>query len=119
MRLTLTALLLFLSSGWYPALAQPKPWGIGFRGSLDGVGLNVKYFADPELALLSQVTAGGLWLYEGKSFVLSSFVLYHLPLPMPQIRLFFGGGGHLGGWIGRDRLPVNAFIAGVDGMAGV
>lgn len=119
MRLRLTTLLLVLSLGYYPAPAQPGPWGVGFRGSLDGAGLSVKHFVDPELALLSQVTAGGLWLYEGKSFVFSSFLMYHLPLPMPQIRLFFGGGGHLGGWIERDRLPVSTFIAGVDGMAGV
>lgn len=98
--------------------AQAKSWGIGFRGSLDGVGMNVKHFLDAELALLSQVSAGGLWLYEGKSLVFSSFVLYHLPLPMPQVRLFFGGGGHAGGWVNRDHDPANTFIAGIDGIAG-
>lgn len=119
MRLRLFACLLLSLTFFDAAEAQQKQWGVGFRGSLDGLGIHVKHFLDPELALLSQVNAGGLWLYEGKSFVFSSFVIYHLPLPMPQIRLFFGGGGHIGSWNNRERTPVNAFIAGVDGMAGI
>lgn len=119
MNLKITAVLLCLCFATEKTAAQPSSWGVAFRGSLDGVGLNVKHFFDPEMALLSQVSAGGLWLNEGRSFIFSSYVLYHLPLPMPQIRLFFGGGGHLGAWINRTRTPADAFTAGIDGMAGI
>lgn len=112
-------LLLLVILPCRPVLAQQGSWGIGFRGSIDGAALNVKHFVSPQMALLAQVSAGGRWLYEGQSFVLSSYVLYHLPLPMPQIRLFFGGGGHFGAWLSRSRTPADAFIAGIDGMGGV
>lgn len=47
-------------------------------------------------------------------------IQYHLPLPVPAFRIFFGGGVHAGIWTGRENTAIpNEAIAGLSGVGGI
>lgn len=99
---------------------QPGRTGLGLRGSFDGAGITAKYFIDRSFAFDWQVNAGGIYLLNGESYYSSFFMLYHLQLPIPFIRIFFGGGFHAGVWKNREEATyTNETIFGLDGVGGV
>lgn len=107
------------------AMAQSSRTGLGLRLSPDGAGLTGKFFLDRNFAIEAQLNAGGLFGSSGESLTAVGMLLYHIPLPDPSWRLFFGGGVHAGSWDqgrrykdGRWRDDAE-FIFGLDGIGGV
>lgn len=109
-----------MAGAWMPqAGAQSTRTGAGLRLTPDGGGGTIKHFLDPALALEAQLNAGGLMGLEGESFTAVGLLEYHIPLPDPSWRLFFGGGAHIGVWNNRNHYDPDEFIFGVDGIGGV
>jgi hypothetical protein len=103
-----------------PALAQPGRTGIGLRGSIDGAGMTAKYFLDRGFAIEGQLNAGGLRAFDGQSLYTCVMMEYHLQLPFPAFRLYFGGGLHAGIWTNRkEQLYKDEGIFGLDGVGGI
>lgn len=98
--------------------AQAGNFGVGLRMTPDGGGATVKYFFDRNLAIEGQLNAGGIVALEGTSITAVGLVEYHITLPDPAWRIFFGGGAHFGNW-DRDDYRGNQFIFGIDGIGGV
>lgn len=123
--LLLTGLLISAVS----AFAQKGDAAIGLRLSPDGMGFTAKYFVDRNIAFEGQLNAGGIMGLQGESFNAVGLLEYHIPLPDPSWRLFFGGGAHVGVWDKYDndyyfegrrrRDNDNEFILGIDGIGGV
>lgn len=106
--------------------AQNGRAGIGLRMTPDGGGLTGKFFVDRNLAFEGQLNAGGLLGEEGESVTAVALLQYHIPLPDPSWRIFFGGGAHMGSWNhdnrsreGRFDDDDTEFIMGIDGIGGV
>lgn len=103
--------------------------GLGLRLTPDGGGFTGKFFMDRNLAIEAQVNAGGvLGWEEGTSFNAVALVEYHIILPRPEWRLFFGGGIHAGVWDHNRNIynaetrrynDDNEGIFGIDGIGGV
>lgn len=127
MILTLIGLLgLFCSA--QEALAQKGQAALGLRLSPDGGGLSGKYFLDQNIAFEGQLNAGGIFSNEGESLTAVGLLEYHIPLPDPSWKVFFGGGAHAGTWDSRDVVVGNegrvvrkekSAIFGIDGIGGV
>lgn len=109
------------------ALAQKGQTAVGLRLSPDGAGFTGKFFVDRNLAFEGQLNAGGVFGGPGESFNAVALLEYHIPLPDPSWRVFFGGGAHVGVWDhggsrftseGRYREGSEA-IFGIDGIGGV
>jgi hypothetical protein len=126
--LLLTGLL--LSFGFsYKAQAQGSRTGLGLRLSPDGAGFTGKFFVDRNLAVEAQLNAGGVFggVFggEGESITAAGLLEYHIPLPDPSWRVFFGGGAHIGSWDRGRRYREgrwednDEFIFGIDGIGGV
>jgi hypothetical protein len=98
--------------------AQAGDFSVGLRMTPDGGGATVKYFLDHNLAIEGQLNAGGIVALEGTSITAVGLVEYHITLPDPSWRIFFGGGAHFGNW-DRDDYRGNQFIFGIDGIGGV
>jgi hypothetical protein len=106
--------------GLHHAAAQPGRTGIGLRGSIDGTGMTAKYFFDRAFALEAQVNVGGLRAIDGQSYYSCILIEYHLQLPVPSFRIFFGGGLHAGWWASRPESDyVDEGILGLDGIGGI
>ena len=123
--LALSGLLLTLSLS-YNAQAQGSRTGLGLRLSPDGAGFTGKFFMDRNLAIEAQLNAGGVFGGEGESVTGVGLLEYHIPLPDPSWRVFFGGGAHIGSWDhgrryreGRWDDDDHEFIFGIDGIGGV
>ena len=109
------------------AIAQKGQTGLGLRLSPDGAGLTGKFFMDRNLAFEGQLNAGGVFGGEGESFNAVGLLEYHIPLPDPSWRVFFGGGLHVGVWDhGNSRFTSEGKyrdgsegIFGIDGIGGV
>lgn len=103
------------------AIAQPGRIGLGLRGSIDGGGISGKYFLDRGFALEGQLNFGGIRAFEGRSMYGCALIEYHLQLPFPAYRVFFGGGLHAGEWWDRpSETPYeDEFVAGLDGTSGI
>lgn len=71
---------------------------IGLRATPDGGGFTVKSFITHHLAFEGQLNAGGILALEGQSFNAVGLLEYHIILPDPSWRIFFGGGLHTGVW---------------------
>lgn len=99
------------------ANAQKGNVGLGMRLTPDGGGFTVKYFLDRNLALEGQLNAGGIFGLEGESVTAVGLLQYHITLPDPQWRLFFGGGLHAGVWDRKN--DDDDAIFGIDGIGGV
>lgn len=100
--------------------AQPGRTGIGLRTSIDGIGITGKYFLDRAFAIEAQANVGGLWAFDGQSEYVGAFIQYHVPLPLPAFRVFFGGGVHAGYWGDRkDAIYEDEGIFGLSGIGGV
>ena len=112
-----------------PVLAQEGSSAVGLRLSPDGAGITGKYFLSKTFALETQFNIGGLMSgNEGRSLTVAGIAVYHIPLPDPSWRVYFGGGVHAGSWerpsVPVDQLPVNEevsskMIAGINGLGGV
>jgi hypothetical protein len=90
------------------------------RGSLDGTGINAKYFLKHGFAFEAQINAGGLRAIDGQSIYAVSLIEYHLQLPIPSLRIFFGGGLHAGWWASRPESDyIDEGIFGLDGVGGL
>jgi len=98
--------------------AQGSNLGLGLRMTPDGGGFTIKYFFDQNLAIEGQLNAGGILALEGQSVTAAGLIEYHINLPDPSWRLFFGGGMHFGNW-DRDDYRGSQFILGIDGIGGV
>ncbi|WP_276134010.1 hypothetical protein [Polluticoccus soli] len=107
--------------------AQRGKIGLGLRATPDGGGFTGKFFIDPNLAIEAQMNAGGVFGLEGESFNVVGLAEYHITLPDPSWRIFFGGGMHFGVW-DRGRWYSNREgrwvddhegIFGIDGIGGV
>ena len=108
------------------ANAQAGRTGIGIRLTPDGAGFTGKHFIDRNLAFEGQLNAGGIFGEEGTSFTAVALLEYHIPLPDPSWRVFFGGGAHAGVWDHGDRYYRDRYydsdkegILGIDGIGGV
>jgi hypothetical protein len=124
--LAITGLLLSFGIA-QTANAQAGSTALGLRLTPDGGGFTGKHFLDRNLAIEGQLNAGGVFGGEGKSFNAVGLLEYHIPLPDPSWRVFFGGGLHAGVWThdygysnregrySRDSEP----IFGIDGIGGV
>lgn len=100
--------------------AQPGRIGLGLRGSLDGTGITGKYFMKHGFALEGQVNLGGLRAIDGQSVYAVSLIEYHLQLPIPSFRIYFGGGLHAGWWSSRPNSNyMDEGIFGLDGIGGL
>lgn len=100
--------------------AQPGRTGVGLRGAIDGLGITAKYFLDRGFALEGQLNVGGLRAIDGQSIYTCVLIEYHLQLPAPAFRLYFGGGLHGGWWASRPESDfVDEAILGLDGIGGV
>jgi hypothetical protein len=119
MHSTIAGILIVLFTA-FAAAGQSGRLGIGARVSTDGIGITGKYFLDRSFAIEVQLNAGGLVLREGESVSAAGLIQYHLSLPQPQFRIFFGGGLHAGRWSGREAGGhPNEFILGLDGIGGI
>jgi len=123
--LVLSGLLLSIGLS-QPATAQGSRTGLGLRLTPDGGGFTGKFFVDRNLAIEAQLNAGGVFGGEGESLTAVGLLEYHIPLPDPSWRIFFGGGAHMGTWDhdhrhrdGRREHDDNEFIFGIDGIGGV
>jgi hypothetical protein len=70
--------------------------GLGVRLTPDGGGFTGKFFLNKYIAIEAQLNAGGIFQFEGESFNAVGLVEYHIVLPDPSWRIFFGGGLHTG-----------------------
>lgn len=109
----------------HSAHAQRGDIGLGARLTPDGAGFTGKFFLTKDLAFEAQLNAGGIFAFEGESVNAVGLLEYHISLPNPQWRLFFGGGMHIGAWDRGGRWDNgrweddNDFIFGIDGIGGV
>lgn len=101
------------------AHAQGGDAAIGLRLTPDGAGFTGKFFVDKPLAIEAQLNAGGIFAFEGESVTAVGLVEYHIQLPDPSWRLFFGGGAHIGTWDRDYRRGNDEFIFGLDAIGGV
>lgn len=109
------------------SFAQKGQTGLGLRLTPDGGGFTGKFFIDRNLAIEAQLNAGGIFGGEGESFNAVGLLEYHIPLPDPSWRVFFGGGMHVGAWTrdhyyyknGRYYEKESDAIFGIDGIGGV
>lgn len=72
--------------------------GLGIRLTPDGGGFTGKFFLNRYVAIEAQLNAGGIFQFEGESFNAVGLVEYHIALPDPSWRIYFGGGLHTGVW---------------------
>ena len=103
--------------------------GLGLRLSPDGGGFTGKFFVDRNLAIEGQMNAGGVLGWEdGTSFNAVALAEYHIYMPRPEWRIFFGGGMHAGVWNHDGRIynyetrqytRDNEGIFGMDAIGGV
>ena len=104
-----------VSSGF----AQPGRNALGVRMTTDGGGISWKYFVSRQYAFETQVNLGGIRYLDGRSITGTGLIEYHLPLPSPRFRVFFGGGLHFGRWTDRESPEYpDEFILGLDGIGG-
>jgi hypothetical protein len=119
MKILYIAFLILCCTG-FCGYAQPGRTGLGMRGSVDGVGITAKYFLDRAFAIEAQGNYGGIRALAGQSKYITALVQYHVPLPLPTFRVFFGGGLHAGHWTDRqDAIYRDEAIFGLDGVGGV
>ena len=114
----LTSLLLAFMMTFFNVVAQPSRTAAGFRATPDGFGATGKFFIDRNFAVEAQLNAGGIIGLDGESVTAVGLFEYHIPLPNPSWRIFFGGGLHFGSWTGRPYHS-NEPIFGLDGIGGV
>jgi len=101
--------------------------GIGLRATPDGGGFTVKSFFNRYLAFEGQLNAGGILALEGQSFNAVGLLEFHIVLPDPSWRIFFGAGLHTGVWDRGYRyvsdegryMDDKRGIFGIDGIGGV
>lgn len=107
------------------ATAQKNDIGLGLRATPDGGGFTGKFFFSKNLALEAQLNAGGVLAFEGTSFNAVALLEYHIILPDPSWRIFFGGGLHAGVW-DHDAFYYAPYVSdrseaifGIDAIGGV
>ena len=93
---------------------------IGIRDSPDGAGASAKFFFNHYFAFETIVAYGGFAFFngDGNSVYTTGLLEYHLPLPAPAWRLYFGGGAHIGYWYGRENHH-DQIIFGLEGIGGI
>ena len=117
MKSRILILLLFIA-GTIDASAQGSRMAIGGRATPDGLGATFKGFLDRNLAVEAQANVGGIISLAGESFTVVGLLEYHIPLPDPAFRIFFGGGIHVGSWVNRGG-HADEIIFGMDGIGGI
>lgn len=125
--LTLVAGAIMSIASITAANAQSNDVALGLRATPDGGGFSAKFFVDRNLAIETQLNAGGLIGLEGTSATVVGLLQYHISLPDPSWRIFFGGGAHFGVWDhdyrynteGRFDADGKEGIFGIDGVGGV
>lgn len=70
--------------------------GLGIRLTPDGGGFTGKFFLNQYMAIEAQLNAGGIFQFKGESFNAVGLFEYHIVLPDPSWRIYFGGGLHAG-----------------------
>jgi hypothetical protein len=99
---------------------------LGLRPTPDGGGFTGKFFLDNNVAVEAQLNTavfGNL----GRSVSAVALAEYHLSLPNPAWRVYFGGGAHIGAWdrgyiynnVERKYVSGYRAIVGIDGIGGV
>lgn len=99
------------------------PFAAGVRGSLDGGGVNFRYFANDLVSLEGQLNVSGgrpngLPTNSGKSVTGVALVQLNLPVFTTQYRIFLGGGIHYGSWERYKTISVPEGAFGFDGIIG-
>jgi hypothetical protein len=97
--------------------AQRGDVALGLRLTPDGGGATAKFFVADNLALEGQLNAGGVLGGDGTSLTVVGLAEYHIILPDPSWRIFFGGGFHGGQW-DRDDYRGTQGIFGIDAIGG-
>lgn len=106
--------------------------GFGIRGSIDGVGINVRPYITDHLVFEGQANVGGLSAMQGTSVYGVGLLEGAFHFNNPAWTVYLGLGGHVGTWDpGMERSPdsdngtvivdndKSETIYGVDAMAGV
>jgi len=93
-----------------------NPIALGFRATPDGGGFTGKFFLDHNLAFEAQLNGAGL--YEGNSVTAVGLMEYHIDLPAPGWRIYFGAGIHFGLWDHYYNYSDQG-IFGIDAIGGV
>lgn len=102
------------------AFAQPGRTGLGIRSSLDGAGFTAIHFLTNSYAIEGQLNVGGQRALRGQSTYSCLLLEYHLDLPMPYVRIYFGGGLQGGNWVHRqDEEYEDEVMLGLCGIGGV
>jgi hypothetical protein len=112
--------LAFLMQLATATLAQPGRTGLGIRSSLDGAGFTAIQLINRSYAIEGQLNVGGQRALRGQSLYVCMLLQYHLDLPVPYVRIYFGGGAQGGYWVHRQEAEhEQEVMAGLSGVGGV
>lgn len=89
------------------ANAQDYSWGVGVRAGGEMGGFSVKHKFDPASAV--EAILAMPW---DDGFVVTGLYERHVPVIGDGFNLYYGGGGHIGGWDG-------GLAVGIDGIVGL
>lgn len=99
------------------------PFAAGVRGSIDGIGGNVKYYVNDLFSLEGQLNVSGgkpngLPTNVGKSVVGVALAEVNVPVYTMQFRMILGAGMHYGSWERYKDLSTPEGTFGYDGIVG-
>ncbi|MGN6567196.1 MAG: hypothetical protein ACTHJ0_04550 [Flavipsychrobacter sp.] len=115
--LQISVLLLSMLSFSTAKAQMTSPIALGLRATPDGGGFTGKFYMNDNMAIEAQLNGGGV-IVGSPSFAAVGLFEYHIIMPDPSWRIFFGGGIHFGSWDRNDdNNPEGIF--GIDGIGGV
>lgn len=116
--LQISVLLLSMLSFSAAKAQMTSPIALGLRATPDGAGFTGKFYMNENMAIDAQLNAGGLIIGD-QSLTAVGLFEYHIILPDPSWRIFFGGGLHFGSWDRPYDGNSSQGIFGIDGIGGV
>jgi hypothetical protein len=99
------------------------PYAAGIRGSIDGVGANLRYYPRDLFSIEAQLNVSGgkpngLPTSVGRSVVSVVLAELNVPLYTTQYRMFLGAGMHYGSWVRYKDVSQPEGTFGYDAIAG-
>lgn len=107
---------ILLCISFLPSVWAQNDIALGLRATPDGGGFTGKFFLDHNFAFEGQLNGAGL--YDGNSVTVVGLMEYHIDLPAPGWRIFFGAGIHFGVW-DHYYYYDDRGIFGIDAVGGV